>query len=84
MGSPGPDRRGRTPGVSSAEQTRIREQGEPREVNEILKKTPIFFARELDPRPYSVSAGRRVSHFAGGGFQRSLQRFTVLSVVKPV
>ncbi|MHA7294306.1 transposase [Arthrobacter sp. HLT1-21] len=42
------------PGVTSAEQTRIRnlesEIREPREANEILKKASIFFARELDPR----------------------------------
>jgi transposase len=42
------------PGVTSAEQTRIRElereNRELREANEILKKASIFFARELDPR----------------------------------
>ncbi|MHA7277927.1 transposase [Arthrobacter sp. Hz1] len=42
------------PGVTSAEQTRIRnlesEIRELREANEILKKASIFFARELDPR----------------------------------
>ncbi|GLB68300.1 transposase [Arthrobacter mangrovi] len=42
------------PGVTTAEQERIRElereNRELREPNEILKQASIFFARELDPR----------------------------------
>jgi transposase-like protein len=42
------------PGVSSAEQQRIkdleREVRDLKEANEILKAASIFFARELDPR----------------------------------
>jgi transposase len=45
---------GRAPGVTTAEQQRIRElEREVRdlkEANEILKAASIFFARELDPR----------------------------------
>ncbi|MQA11847.1 MAG: transposase [Pseudonocardiaceae bacterium] len=43
------------PGVSTAEQERIRElereNRELRRANEILKAASAFFARELDPRP---------------------------------
>ena len=44
----------KTPGVTTAEQQRIkeleREVRDLREANEILKSASIFFARELDPR----------------------------------
>jgi transposase len=46
---------GQRPGVTTAEQQRIRElEREVRELrraNEILKAASAFFARELDPRP---------------------------------
>lgn len=44
----------KTPGVTTAEQQRIKELEREvrglREANEILKSASIFFARELDPR----------------------------------
>jgi transposase len=46
---------GQRPGVTSAEQQRIkdleRENRELRRANEILKAASAFFARELDPQP---------------------------------
>jgi transposase len=46
---------GKRPGVTTAEQERIRElereNRELRRANEILKAASAFFARELDPRP---------------------------------
>jgi transposase len=45
---------GKAPGVTSAEQARIkeleREVRDLKEANEILKAASIFFAREIDPR----------------------------------
>lgn len=47
--------RGARPGVTTAEQERVRELErelrELRRANEILKAAAAFFARELDPRP---------------------------------